>query len=335
MTSNPALSRFAEHLPPKPYCTDDLGAGLQIRPLKMALHRAYIQHNGPGMVWVMVYDVDRACVNPADWWPVWETAGLPQPNITAMSRRTGRGHLIYLLTAGVCRTRLAHLQPLRYIASIERAYTIALDADPGYAGLICKNPFNDRWRVWEIHGNTYALDDLAAWVDLTSRVVSLPSAASERFGLGRNCTLFDDGREWAYKAIRAYWAPNGLPRWSAAVLEHLRAINGQFSQPLPYAEVKATAKSIANWTWQRITPDGLQELIQRTHTPEKQAERGGKATNQAKIAAMGGIASGQARRLSREQERATARLMRAQGMTQQAIADALGVTRRTVTRWLP
>ncbi|MCK9188982.1 hypothetical protein [Acidithiobacillus sp.] len=50
MAAIDALSCFAEHLPRKPYCTDDLIAGLQIRPLKTALQRAYIQPNGPGMV---------------------------------------------------------------------------------------------------------------------------------------------------------------------------------------------------------------------------------------------------------------------------------------------
>ncbi len=323
-TASRVLDRFAEHLPRKPYCTDDLTTGLQIRSLKNALQRAYIQPNGPGMIWTMVYDIDHACVNPEDWWPIWETAGLPAPNMAVMNHRTKRGHLIYLLEAGVCRTELAHLKPLRYIASIERAYTVALDADIGYAGLICKNPFNDRWQVWEIHGNPYTLAELAAYVDLTAKAARLPSNASESFGLERNCTMFDTGRKWAYRAIREYWAPNGLDSWSKAVLERLQAINGEFPKPLPFAEVKATAKSITKWTWRNITPAGLQDLIERTHTPEQQAERGRK----------GGIASGQVRKLSREQDRATARLMRAQGKSIRSIADALGVPHSTVQGWL-
>ena len=141
--------------------------------------------------------------------------------------------------------------------------------------------------------------------------------------------MFDTGRFWAYGAVREYWAPNGLGQWSKAVLERLQAINGEFPQPLPFAEVKATAKSISGWTWQRMTPAGLQDLIERTHTPEQQAERGRKATNQAEA----GVASGQVRKLSSEQDRATARLMRAQGLSIQAIADALGVSLRTVKYW--
>lgn len=334
MVANPALDRFAAHLPTKPYCTDDLTAGLQIRSLKLALQRAYIQHNGPGMVWVMVFDIDRACIDPTDFFPVWLDAGLPEPNMAVMNRRTQRGHLIYLLEAGVCRTELAHLRPLRYLASIERGYTVALGADLGYAGLICKNPFHDRWHVWEIHGNPYTLAELACHVDLTAKAVSLPSAASESFGLGRNCTLFEKGRKWAYKAVREYWAPNGLPRWSESVLSQLQALNDDFPQPLPYAEVKASAKSIANWTWQRMTPAGLQDLIERTHTPEQQAERGRKGGLKATNQADAGKASGEARRLGKEQDRATARILRAQGRTQAEIAAYLGVNQGTIARWL-
>ncbi|MGC8553621.1 MAG: helix-turn-helix domain-containing protein [Phycisphaerae bacterium] len=58
----------------------------------------------------------------------------------------------------------------------------------------------------------------------------------------------------------------------------------------------------------------------KRNTPERQAAKG--------------VASGEARRQSREGLRAAARLMRAQGMTQQAIADALGVAQQTVSYWL-
>jgi hypothetical protein len=47
-----------------------------------------------------------------------------------------------------------------------------------------------------------------------------------------------------------------------------------------------------------------------------------------------GKASAKARAQASEDRRVLARLMRAQGMTQQAIADALGVPRRTVAYWL-
>ena len=322
------LSPFIAHIPARPYCTDDLSTGLQIRPKVKALQRVYIQPNGPGMVWALVFDVDRPVVNRKTFSPIWEDAGLPEPNFVTINRINWRGHLVYVLAAGVTTTIAGRMAALRYLASIERAMCAALGADPGYAGLVTKNPLNSRWRVWEIHNGSFTLGELAEYVDLSA--VRVQPGAKEAQGLGRNCTLFDDGRKWAYSAIKAHWAPDGLPKWSECVLEHLLAINGQFLAPLPFAEVKATARSIAKWTWTRITPEGQRDLIQRTHKSEVQAERGRKATNQA----IAGVASGEARRLSREQQRATARLLRAQGMTQQDIADAVGAPRRTVAHWL-
>lgn len=330
MTSN-ALSPFIEHIPDRPYCTDDLGAGLQIRPKATALQRVYLQPNGPCMVWALVYDVDRRVVDPEKLATVWEQVGMPEPNFATINRANGRGHLVYMLASGVCKTSAARLEPLRYAAAVQSAMCAALDADPGYAGLVTKNPLHGCWQTWEIHGQGFTLGELAGYLDLSaanSRQYRVPDGERPH-GLGRNCTLFDDGREWAYKAIRDYWAPDGLHRWSAVVLERLSALNGQFSAPLPFTEIKATAKSISKWTWTHITPDGLQELIQRTHTSEVQAQRGKKATNQAQA----GIASGEARRLSREQEMATARLLLAQGRTYREIAQALDVSVGTAYKW--
>jgi len=324
-----ALERFLEHLPARPYCTDDLTTGLKIRPKATAARAVYIQPNGPGMLWWLIYDVDREAAALA-----WEMGDLPPPNHAAINPVNAHAHLAYLLTNGVCLTDAAHQHPIRYAAAVQRAMALKLEADPAYTGLITKNPAHERWKVWDIHGQSYTLGELAEYVDLQHPANQVNLIPGEALGLGRNCTLFHEGRIWSYRAIRDYWAPDGLPRWSSAVLERLLALNGQFQSPLLHAEVKATAKSIAQWTWNRFNPAGLQKLIRRTHTPEIQAKRGGKATNQAQIAALGGVASGQARRRSSEQERATARIMAAQGKSTRQIGAEIGVDHSTVVRWL-
>ena len=328
-----ALERFVDHLPARPYCTDDLTVGLQIRPKATALQRVYLQPNGPGMVWAMVYDVDRRVVDPHRLASVWEDAGMPEPNFATINRTSGRGHLVYMLEAGVCKTSAAKLKPLRYAAAIQNAMSTALGADPGYAGLVTKNPLHNRWQTWEIHGQGFTLGELAEYLDLSAANAKEYRATGEVHGLGRNVTLFDDGRVWAYGAIRDYWAPDGLSRWFVAVLERLEALNERFQAPLPFSEVRATAKSISKWTYTHITPDGLQDLIQRTHAPEKQAERGRKATNQADIAAIGGVVSGQVRRQCGEARRADARIMRSTGMSLREIAETMGVSHESVRKW--
>ena len=75
------------------------------------------------------------------------------------------------------------------------------------------------------------------------------------YGLGRNCTLFEKTRLWAYKAIRQGWPD--YPAWLAACVDRASGYNAQFEQPLPANEVRHTAKSIAKWTHQHLSPAGF------------------------------------------------------------------------------
>jgi len=88
------------------------------------------------------------------------------------------------------------------------------------------------------------LSYLADFVELQE----LKTDLREVSGLGRNCAMFDTVRFWAYKAIRANLS-GGFDMWHTKVLEQAKNANDAFIQPLPYSEVKATAKSISRWVW--------------------------------------------------------------------------------------
>ena len=122
--------------------------------------------------------------------------------------------------------------------------------------------------------------------------------------------MFEKGRHWAYKAIRDYMHYNSSYEWEKAVRAQIEAINSSFEQPLPYSEVKATAKSIAKWVWQRFSYGDFSEI---------QAKRGAK----------GGKAKGQAYAPKREQ----ALQLKENGLNHTQIAKQLGVARMTVFRW--
>ncbi|MCK2128285.1 replication initiation protein, partial [Thauera aromatica] len=114
-------------------------------------------------------------------------------------RNPGRfnAHCGYLLEVPVITSPAGHEKPLRYAAAIENAYRLKLQADPGYAGLICKNPLHERWRNWFLHDHAYSLDELTEWVSLTK-----PARVTDKnVGLGRNITLFDTLRSWAYRMV--------------------------------------------------------------------------------------------------------------------------------------
>ncbi|WP_443612377.1 primase C-terminal domain-containing protein, partial [Acinetobacter pseudolwoffii] len=53
---------------------------------------------------------------------------------------------------------------------------------------------------------------------------------------------------------------NSSYEWEKAVYAQISAINNGFEEPLPLSEVKATAKSIAKWVWQRFSYGDFSEI---------------------------------------------------------------------------
>jgi hypothetical protein len=305
---DPILARFRKQLPRRPYCTDDLSAGLVIRSRGQAARYRYIQPNPPGLISWLVFDVDRPYAVLS-----WEDANLPPPSLTVMNLDNGHAHLLYALAIPVCASPAARSHPLRYAAAVEAAYVARLAADPGYSQLITKNPLRgDCWQVQVFHTGLYPLRDLAHWVDL-SQPTRRPEAAAQ--GLGRNCALFDQLRVWAYRHVLEYHAMSSYTAWAVDVLGKAESFN-TFRVPLPFSEIRATAKSVSRYCWQRFTPEALRDLIARTHTPELQAQRG----------RQGGIASGRVRLQEAERRRLLACEMKRQGKSFEEIAKNLEIS---------
>uniref|UniRef100_UPI0028A6F93C replication initiation protein n=1 Tax=Pantoea septica TaxID=472695 RepID=UPI0028A6F93C len=154
-------------------------------------------------------------------------------------------------------------------AAVENALRKKLEADAGYSGLICKNPNHGHWKIAVWQPELYTLDWLADFLDL--------NAANDKeivadYGLGRNCTLFDKTRKWAYRAIRQGWPE--YDQWLQACYERASAYNQQLAAPLDENEVSGIAKSIAKWTHGKLTEESFHEYVSRTHTTEIQSKRG-------------------------------------------------------------
>ncbi len=313
LTRGEQLDLFADigRWPRRPYCTDDLANGLRIRSLAKALTHPYIQANPPHLrVWAL-FDIDRPAAALA-----WEDADLPPPTWTAINRQNGHAHSAWGLEVPVLVDGLgARDAPLRYLCAVESLMAERLQADPGFGGLITKNPAHPLW--WTLRGPrlSYSLGELAEWLPGLEK--HRPKRrAPDQIGLGRNVALFDRVRHWAYRAIRPYWG-TGLQGWNAWLsLCNSRALtyNADFLTPLHGREVWHLARSVAKWTWRNTTAEGFSAW---------QAAQGRKA----------GIASGKVRRQASEDKRASARLMRAKGMTYAAIAAELDTPLPTVARW--
>lgn len=314
-SSKTQLELFAENLPNKPYCTDEKG-WLQIRKKATAIKKKYIQHNQPQMVHWLVYDCDYA--------GALEYVGqqqLPVPNVVATNPKSGFSHLYYRLADAVCKSDLARRKPLALLAKIDFVMTEALEADKGYQGFISKNLLHPHWIVQEVHKEPWNLGDFLEWIDIPKR---MPKRAQTE-GLGRNCTLFEKGRFWAYSQVLSYRISSTCAKFCEAVLSYCEVVNQGFPDPLRFSEVRSTAKSVALWTWRKYTGASQSDevwakYVADTHTPEIQRERQALQV--------------ESRREATQTARQQAQTMKAGGSTQKAIAEALGVNQATISRWL-
>ena len=304
------LDLFRERLPRKPYHTDEFTSGLSIADVSRALGARYIQPNGPTHRHWLVFDVDHAAATLS-----WDDVGAPAPNITVTNRANGHAHLIYGLETPIRTAPDGKVAPLRYAAAIEAALREKLGADLGYSGLICKNPLHTHWlvQVWE--PASYDLSWLADYLDLSpyNGRKQLPA-----YGLGRNCTLFEKTRQWAYKAIRQGWP--GYEAWLSAVIDRAIGYNVQFEPPLPANEVRHIAKSIAKWTHLNLTPAGFSAV---------QAARGAKG---GKVSKGGGRPSNSGK--ARADLLPEVLRLKGMGYSNRDIGEDLGISSSTVSLYL-
>lgn len=264
------LDQYLERLPYKPYCSDDKTARM-IRTRRHALQHTYISVNPPSLKFWLAFDIDNKkglvaddlATNDlvmTDWAGsvAWERANLGMPNVCIGNPKNGHAHLLYGLDAPVATSDAARLAPMKYLAAIEQAYHAAMEpfgADTGFSGLMVKNPTHSAWRTFWGRIALWSLDELADYVDLDRY---RPKYASNRkvecTGIGRNVTLFNwlgpEGK-WSYEAVRKYRGKS-FGEWLLAVLDKAQEMNGEFPGrpgPLPDAEVRGIAKSVAKWVW--------------------------------------------------------------------------------------
>lgn len=291
------LDLFEQHLPTKPYCTDYLPAGLVVRGKMQAMTKRYIQANGPTHLFWIPFDVDR---NTATF--DWQDRHCPAPNITVTNPENGHAHLLYGLEVPVRKAPDAHLKPLRYAAAVEYGLCQKLEADYGYAGLIVKNPLHDYWIVQTYQETPYSLGWIADYLDL-DRIDYRKKPAD--YGLGRNVTVFNSLRTWAYKAIRDGWPRYEV--WLEACKIRAAGYNS-FPCPLPESEIRATAKSVARWVYDNFdnaTFSAIQAARGRKSGEARREKQGEKSQiimtfeglPSSVVASMTGIPAGTIRRL--------------------------------------
>lgn len=304
------IDQILTFLPNRPYCSDDLAYGLRVRPRESAKAYRYLQINSPAQHHYLIFDVDRQGAAYA-----WEDCAAP-PNYAAINPENGHAHLVYKLNEPVVMSEFGRLAPKAYLESVEKAYRVVLGADTGYKGLVTRNPYKTHTLCLRSSG--YDLFELSDWLkhDLGHYKEREVIVA----GVGRNVTLFDTVRNWAYKAVRFYRVAARsrlFEAWLREVESYSEGINIQFHTPLSHSEVRATAKSIAKYCWKH-------DVEEARKFSQKQSIRG----------RMGGKASGIVRARSNDNKRVQARLLSKEGYSQRAIAKELSISVGSVNAWL-
>jgi hypothetical protein len=219
---------------------------------------AYIQPNDPYNVRWVVFDMDLG----ADSFHQFEDKMTATPNLIVQNPENLNCHYLFLLKNPVWIKNTGKQAPQAYLYAIKTAMTAKLSADSRYSGLICKNPLNAQWRTTELHSRPYSMDDLGKYLDLSLPSIERDRAKAEK-GLidvvinGRNDHLFTVLRLFAYERIASYKAHEGsmdniklFRMWQNAIEKEANRINTDFSNILPYSEIKSTAKSVSRWTWE-------------------------------------------------------------------------------------
>lgn len=295
------IELFEQHLPERPYCTDNFAHGLQVLPRNAAKGRLHIQPQPPWLRLWMVFDYDRDCA-----WCAADEAGLPAPTFTVINCRNGHGHLLYGIDTPVrMESWGGRRAPARYLADVERAMTVRLGADLSYSGFICKNPLHRHWETVS-NNRPYSIGELHRWLgDLDT--YTLPQRT---VGLGRNVETFDAVRLWAYLAVLEHKAAGGsLETWQEACIGAAKQFTAEHHDPpLHNTECGWTGRSVSKWTWVHFTPERFSEI---------QAERG---------------RGGKKVRALREERDRHIRELSESGYTQVLIARVMGVSRKTVGR---
>ena len=162
-------------------------------------------------------------------------------------RRPGGLHCVYALEVPVARHNAVHRLPLAYLAHIADRLSYHLGADPGYTGLITRNPINPGPGVYTHWSRMlpYSLREL-------DKLLPKGKPPSHRqTGIGRNCDLF---RSMVSEVFRPRWAETLFAQgWSEAWLDHVRGQNAAMFTPdvLPDSECRSIAKSCFRyWTIQ-------------------------------------------------------------------------------------
>ncbi len=290
------LAQFYADLATNPYCTNDKGFS-HIRTKSHAIKHAYIQPNHPEIIKWLVFDIDDPQALFA-----YHDKGLPRPQIIIKNPENGHAHYAYRLTTPVGNWRKSSQKAMRYLASVQKALRLALEADKSYGGNLVKNPCHTSHEVYLTGAKpSYTLAELAENLDLEPYQAQEPANDE---GYGRNYSVFQHVRPYGYALASASYSE--IVRQLQSVAEQY---NQRFDVPLFPNELKHIVRSIARYCSKKD--------FAASHKAFSELQR-------ARVTKRWG---------DNKDKQKQALEMYQNGVKKTVISKQLGVTAKTLTRW--
>lgn len=244
------IERVKAQAPYFPRCSDDKTAK-RVRPVEHAVHQPYMQINRKDMKSWLIFDLDHQ--NPF----IWEDAGLPPPNCIVSNRDNQKAHLYYAIVP-VCTSEKARSKPIQYMQSVYERMAKLLKSDPDYHGSVAKTPGHPWWKTAFVHDSVYDLGELSEYLDreddedLKHRWFGKQAEFNSE---SRHCLLFDNVRYFAYAEVYKARERGNYESFyrivEAYAFNHNNFVNQGFESNLSLPQVRATARSISRWTWDK------------------------------------------------------------------------------------
>ena len=191
---NGALARLYNNLPRRPYWGN--GKRIQgILPKDQAVKKEYIQINHPLLIRYIVFDLDYAGSAFS-----WDECDLPPFTFVVVNKYNAHCHGIYEIDPVFMGT--ASKKTLRLLKKICSRYKEILQADKVITSQkqLVKNPLHPHWEVI-CYGGVYTLSELYEYIPHmpTSKRPRCENISPDPSG--RNVTLFNSGRFYAYNIV--------------------------------------------------------------------------------------------------------------------------------------
>jgi hypothetical protein len=311
-------ARLYANLSPKPYCTNNFQKqGLLIRPKEQAFTYAYLQLNNHWSDTYLIFDVDRPGAALA-----WEDAEILAPTFVTINPSNWHAHLVFELITPVWKQ--GSEKPIKWLNAIKKGLTEILGADPGYTGLISKNPNHKRWDVLDF-GGRHELVELSESAEMYQRRSNRTlKALQDQFAAqGESNFLFNGGRFYGY------WVGRQCANWDELrdkLATHLEKLCISRSAPIRKRRIEYLAKAIADWVWPRRDHFGRSGQHRRKTTDEELLKI--RSDNAYKTAEIKQAATEEKIKKAMDQF-----LREGRRITKAAIAREAGISREAVSRY--